>query len=336
MWANSGISRAFADIAADTAAVTGRLLYSCCMSKTTLWICLLGAVLSPSVASSELVEDAAKECSFCDEWNEPQAPFRVHGNTWYVGTQGLGAILIATDSGLILIDGALAQSVHLIEQNIRTAGFDPQEIKYILNSHAHFDHAGGIAALQRHTGAQVLASEGSLGVLQRGEIGSDDPQYAFGVEANRFPAVQNVSMVADQQSLTLGGTTLTAHYTAGHTPGGTTWTWQSCEGLNCLDMVYADSLSPVSADDFRFSDPDSSPNNAEQISNSAALIRNLPCDVLLAPHPFLFQMEDKLSALAASDETNPFIDPNACAAYAGYFDEWLDRRLAEEASAGAQ
>ncbi|HET6565378.1 MAG TPA: subclass B3 metallo-beta-lactamase [Xanthomonadales bacterium] len=277
-----------------------------------------------------LVEDAAKECSFCDDWNKPQAAFHVYGNTWYVGTKGLGAILVATDEGLILIDGALAQSAHLIDENIRAAGFDPLDIKYILNSHAHFDHAGGIAALQRYTGAQALASEGSLAALQSGEVGKDDPQFGFGVEANRFPAVENVGLVANQQTVRLGDTELTAHYTPGHTPGGTTWTWQSCEGSNCLDMVYADSLSPVSADGFRFSDPDISPNSAQQLSSSIALIQDLPCDILLAPHPFLFRMEEKLAAREADSRINPFIDSSACSGYGDYFAEWLDRRLAEE------
>jgi metallo-beta-lactamase class B len=293
-------------------------------------IALVLLLLIPSLAHAELAEDAPKSCSFCEGWNQPQKPFHVYGNTWYVGTRGLAAILVVTDEGLVLIDGALPQSARLIDENIRAAGFDPLEIKYILNSHAHFDHAGGVAALQRYTGARVLASEGSLAVLQSGEVGSDDPQYGFGAEANRFPAVQNVSLIADQQTLTLGNTTLTAHYTPGHTPGGTTWTWQSCEGTNCLNVVYADSLSPVSADGFRFSDPDISPNHAQQISNSAALVRGLPCDILLAPHPFLFRMEDKLAALAASPDTNPFIEAKACAGYADYFDEWLARRLAEE------
>ncbi len=299
---------------------------------TVIYLCWLSLTLFSPAAKAELVEDAAKVCDFCEDWNKSQAPFKVFGNTWYVGTQGLASILIVTDAGLILIDGALSQSAHLIEANIRRAGFDPLDIKYILNSHAHFDHAGGLAALQRLSGAQVLASAGSLEVLQSGELSAYDPQYGFGVEANRFPAAQNVELIADQETFTLGNTTLTAHYTPGHTPGGTSWTWQSCEASQCLNMVYADSLSPVSAEGFRFSGPDDSPNNAEQISNSADLIRQLPCNVLLAPHPFLIRMEEKLAAREAGTATNPFIEPGACGAYADHFDQWLARRVAEEAA----
>jgi len=278
---------------------------------------------------AELIEDSPKECAYCESWNAPQEPFQVYGNTWYVGTKGLAALLVVTDSGLILIDGALAQSASLIDANIRKIGFDPLNIKYIINSHAHFDHAGGIAALQKHTGAQVLASENSVAALQSGEVAANDPQFNFGVEANRFPAVNHVSLIADRETLTLGNTTLKAWYTPGHTPGGTTWTWQSCEQSNCLDIVYADSLSAVSAEGFRFSD--AANPNARQIRASAAVIRELPCDMLLAPHPFLINMDDKLAAGAMDPETNPFIVPGECVAYADYFDGWVARRLEEEA-----
>jgi metallo-beta-lactamase class B len=313
--------------------------YASAMKK---FLSLIFLTLFNLCARAELVEDAPKICDSCAAWNTPQTPYKVYGNTWYVGTEGLTSLLVVTDAGLILIDGALAQSAHLIAANIREIGFDPMDIRYILNSHAHYDHAGGIAALQRFTGAQVLVSEGSLEALQSGEISHTDPQYNFGVEANRFPAVRNVRVIGDEESLTSGNTILTAHYTPGHTPGGTTWTWQSCEESVCLDVVYADSLSAVSADGFRFSDADLSPNAARQISASTSLIRDLPCDILLAPHPILIRMDDKLAARAvkaiadpganpgAGPEADPFIDPGACAAYADYFDDWLARRLVEE------
>lgn len=320
---------AFAPIESAVGAQTKILLYDPEMKKLLALMFLSACSI---YAHAEVIEDVAKDCTYCEAWNKPQAPFRVYGNTWYVGTQGLAAILIKTDAGLILIDAALPQSAHLIAGNIRQIGFDPLDIKLLLNSHAHYDHAGGMAALQRLSGAQVVASEGSVDVLQSGKLAGNDPQFNFGVEANRFPAIENVRMIADGESLALGNTTLVAHYTPGHTTGGTSWTWQSCEGSNCLNLVYADSLSAVSADGFRFSDPDSDPNNATQITASTALIRDLPCDVLLAPHPFLIQLQDKLAAAAANPEINPFIDSSACMAYADYFDDWLARRLEEEAA----
>jgi len=299
------------------------------MKKTLTGILLF---LCTPFLHAQLSEDPPKDCRYCEAWNQTQEPYHVYGNTWYVGTAGLASVLVSTEEGLILLDGALSQSAGQIERNIRKLGFDPRQIKYLLNSHAHYDHAGGLNALQKLSQAQVLASADSVGVLSSGELSPEDPQYGFGSEHNRFPAVSNVSEVADGGTVKLGEVTLTAHYTPGHTPGGTTWTWQSCEDGRCLDVVYADSLSAVSAEGFRVTDPSRTPTVAEQITASAQLVRELDCDVLLAPHPFLFQMPDKLEAMASDPGTNPFIDPAACDAYATFFDDWLVRRLEEEAA----
>src|SRR5581483_2759760 len=134
----------------------------------------------------------AKECPSCAEWNTPQQPFRIFGNTYWVGTHGLGSILIASDRGHILTDGALPESVPLIEANIRALGFRVEDVKLILNSHDHFDHAGGIAALQRASSADVAASASSARVLERGEPESDDPQFGI---ALRFPPARNVRVI---------------------------------------------------------------------------------------------------------------------------------------------
>jgi metallo-beta-lactamase class B len=115
---------------------------------------LIFLLLFAQSANAEWVADTPKYCAWCEDWNAPQTPYPVHGNTWCAGTKGLTSILVVTDTGLILIDGGLAQSAPLIDQNIRLAGFDPLDIKYILNSHAHYDHAGGMGALQRLNNAQ--------------------------------------------------------------------------------------------------------------------------------------------------------------------------------------
>jgi len=303
--------------------------------KTTI-LCLTYLALSHTSASqtfaadNELVEDPAKQCFNCDDWNKPQHPYQVFGNTYFVGTSGLASILIVSTEGLILIDGALSQSAGLIARNITTLGFDPADIKILLNSHAHFDHAGGLAALQRFSGADVFASKDSADVLSAGLITAADPQFGFGEDANRFPAISKVKLIAENNNVSLGDVQLTAHYTPGHTPGSTTWTWQSCEEENCLNMVYADSLSAVSANGYSFSDPELIPSAADQIVKSTELVRSLACDILMSPHPFLFQMEEKLQTLESQPDANPFYDPLACEAYADFFMQWLERRLAEE------
>src|SRR5687767_985435 len=135
-------------------------------------VCLLPGFTEAATASIE--PDPPKACSSCDSWNEPQAPFRVFGNTYYVGTAGLSSILIESKPGLILLDGALTQSARIIAENIRSLGFRIEDVRLIVNSHTHYDHAGGIAALQRASGAIVAASPASILALKKGAPTEDD------------------------------------------------------------------------------------------------------------------------------------------------------------------
>lgn len=274
--------------------------------------------------------DAAIVCDDCDEWNAPQEPFKVFGNTYYVGVAGLSAILVTSEQGHILLDGGLPQSAPLIEANIRSLGFAPRDVRLIVNSHAHFDHAGGIRALQRATGAVVAASPDGARALERGAPGPDDPQHAYGPADGRFPAVPGVRDAADGETLRAGPLGVTAHHTPGHTPGSTTWTWRSCEGTRCLDFVYADSLNPVSKPGFRFTGDGNRPAIVDAFRRSIARVRSLPCDVLLAVHPGFSGMAGKLKRRAAGAAANPFIDPQGCRAYADDAAQRLDRRVTEE------
>ena len=172
--------------------------------------------------------DPPIKCDACDEWNQPREPFRIFGNTYYVGTAGLSAILITSERGHILLDGGLSQSAPVIDANIRKLGFKTEDVKLILNSHAHYDHAAGIAALQRASGAIVAATASGAQALQSGENTPDDPQFGFGHDANAFPPVKNVRVVKDQEVIEIAGLAIQTHDTAGHTPGSTTWTWRSC------------------------------------------------------------------------------------------------------------
>ena len=293
---------------------------------------LVALALLAGVAHAEaLVADPPLSCDACVEWNMPRAPFHVYGNTWFVGTAGLGSILITSPEGHILIDGGLTQSASLIAANIETAGFRLQDVKLILNSHTHYDHAGGIAALVRVSHALVAASPASKAALERGGPMEDDPQFSFGPEHNNFPALKNVRAVADGETLHVGKLSITAHFTPGHTPGGTTWTWRECEGKggsrHCLDLVYADSLNSVSAPGFKFSGA-----GARTFEHSFAVIESLPCDLLLAPHPVLVDLDAKLARWKADPSVNPLIDSGACKAYVAGARERLAQRLAEEGS----
>jgi metallo-beta-lactamase class B len=285
---------------------------------TTNWI---------HAAPAPLSADPAIACDSCESWNKEQRPFRIYGNTYYVGVAGLSAVIIASSKGLILLDGDLPQSAVAIAEHIRALGYRVEDIKFILNSHMHFDHAGGIAALQRASGAIVVVSPESAKALQHGALQPDDPQYGFGKNKTSFPAVKNVRHIADGETLRVADIAVTAHFTPGHTPGGTTWTWKSCEQSNCVNIVYADSLNAVSSDGYKFSN---SPDTVTTLRNSINLVEHLPCDILISVHPEFTDIQGKLVKLKADPSVNPFIDSQACRNYALAAAQKLDKRLAAE------
>ena len=255
-------------------------------------------------------------CEACAEWNRPQVPYRIFGNTYYVGTRGLSAILITSDEGHVLIDGALPESVPQIVSSVRELGFKVEDIRLILNSHAHFDHAGGIAELQRLSGATVAATQWSASVLSSGVVPPSDPQ--FGVITPIAPA-RSVRIIKGGEIVGIGPLALTVVETPGHTPGGTSWTWRSCNGAECHDVVYIDSLTAVSADGFLFTRSRDYPNAVADFEKSFKTLEGLPCGLLLTPHP------DASRALMK--------DPNACRTFVAAARERFRTRVQSEASA---
>ena len=268
----------------------------------------------------------AADCESCAEWNQPQAPVRLHGNTYYVGTRGLASLLITSPEGHVLIDGALPNSAPLILANVRALGFDPRDIRLILNSHAHFDHSGGLAALQHASGARVAASGPSAPVLEAGTSLPGDPQHGALLD---FPAVRDVQRFAEGETLRVGPIAVTPHLTPGHTQGGTTWTWRSCDAAGCVNVVYADSHSPISADGFRYTDSPAYPGAVADFERGFRTLEALPCDLLVTPHPSGSSLWERLEG-----GTEKLIDGDACKRYAAAGRERLQRRLATERGAG--
>jgi len=288
---------------------------------------LCAALLIAPALAAAVDDENHVHCDNCDEWNEPQAPFNIYGNTWYVGTGGLSAILVTSPGGHVLLDGALPQSAAQIQANIEALGFRIGDVKLIVNSHEHFDHAGGIAALQRASGATVAASAAGARVLRQGTLGSDDPLFEAKVSVH-IPKVAEVSEVADGQTLKVGSVAVTAHATPGHTPGATTWSWTSCEAGQCRAVVYADSLNPVSEGDFRFSGGNGRPDISKSFSASIAKLAALDCDIVLSTHPGATETLEKQAARTAA--RNPFVNPAGCRDYAAAAAEKLRVRLADE------
>jgi metallo-beta-lactamase class B len=292
----------------------------------------LGAHASLAAQGAADSARRARECSSCAVWNVSQKPFRIFGNTYYVGTHGLSSILITSPHGDVLVDGALTESAPLILANIRSLGFRPEDVKVILNSHVHYDHAGGIEALRRATGASVAASRWSAAALEAGKAIPGDPQIGIALP---YPAVRSVRAIADGEVVKAGDVEITAHFTGGHTPGGTTWTWKACEGDRCLDVVYADSQAPVSADDFLFTKSTTYPNALADFEHSFSVLESLSCDVLLTPHPGASSLFERLAA-RDSGNANAFVDRDACRRLVKDARRQLDERIAREKGAGRQ
>ncbi|MCU1382774.1 MAG: bla [Acidobacteria bacterium] len=265
----------------------------------------------------------AMVCKADAGWNDPARPRHVFGNTWYVGTCGISALLVTSDKGHILIDGATREAAPQIEANIRALGFRIKDVRFILATHAHLDHAGGFAALRRASGAVMVARGADADAIERGRGDRSDPQFT---SIDGFPPVAHVRRVADAETLTLGPLSITAHATPGHTPGSTSWTWDSCEGPRCLHIAYVDSVSPISDDVYRYTDEAQHPGVVEAFRKSIAAVAALPCDVLLTPHPFVSNMFERMGANA----TAPLADANACRQFAAQASDKLDERLTKE------
>lgn len=254
-------------------------------------------------------------------WTAPQKPFRIYGNTWYVGPHGLGVFLVTAPTGDVLIDGGVPGGAGLIEGNLRELGVDLHAIKWILNTHAHSDHAGGLAELARDTGAQVIAGAADAPLLEHG--GRDDPEYG---DRFPFPPVHVARTVSDGERLHLGNLVLTAHATPGHTRGNTTWAWMSCEGRRCLHMVDVGSLS---APGFKLIGNANDPDIVNDFEHSFAKVAALPCDLPLAPHP---EMVDFWQRVAKSNhgDAEALLDPAGCRVYARDSRKAFEAQLAKQ------
>lgn len=177
-------------------------------------------------------QGAAPQSRLPPAWLEASEPFRIIGDVYYVGSRGLGMYFIPTPQGHILIDGGLPENAAMIVASIRQLGFAPEDIRILLNTHAHFDHSGGLSELQRLSGAQMIASEGDRSALEGGfYLGSED-QHALDA-----PQVKVNRVIADAQTVKLGGVELTAHMTPGHTRGCTSWTTTVSEAGKSYEVL---------------------------------------------------------------------------------------------------
>lgn len=266
----------------------------------------------------------AATCADSDDWDKPGPPFRVYGDTYYVGTCGIAALLIVGPQGHTLIDTGTDKGAQVVLENIRSLGFALSDVDTILMSHEHFDHVGGMARVQAATGATILASRPAAAVLRRGTPAADDPQALSGHPP--FPPVTGrIETIVPGRRIARAGRSFLPMATPGHTPGATSWQWRECEGSRCLSLVYADSLNPISADGYRFS---ARPALVSAFRAGISRIASVDCGILLTPHPAASGLRDRLLG------TRSLIDREACRTYAGIVTERLDKRLAAEAQGG--
>lgn len=282
-----------------------------------IWSLALGLCLAATAARAEPFAEARAI------WAQPQAPFRVIGNIYYVGTHELAAYLIRTPDGDILIDGTLPETASQVERNIESLGVPLSAIKILLNSHAHFDHAGGLARIKRDSGARLYASAGDAPILESGHIDFGPSKVVD------FPPVHVDRVFKDGETVALGGTVLTAHVTPGHTPGCTSWTMDVSKAGKrhtvidyCSTTVAGNPLVHNTAQ----------PNIVAEYEHSFAVLKTIKADVFLAPHASFYDPREKLAAREAGN-ANAFIDPDELKRFVAASQRAFEKELARQKAA---
>jgi metallo-beta-lactamase class B len=261
-------------------------------------------------------------------WTAPQPPFRVIGNVYYVGSKDLASFLITTPKGNILINSNLPSSVPMIRSNVEALGFRFSDIKILLISHAHFDHASGSAEIKRLTGAKYMVMDADVPVVESG--GRDD--FALGRSPEyRFPETKVDHVLHDGEEVRLGNVVLIAHLTPGHTKGCTTWTMKVADSGHIYDVVIVGGPNVLS--EYRLVKSPSYPGIAQDFELTFRTLKSLPCDVFLGAHASSFGMEEKL-ARRKEGMANPFIDPQGYKDYVAEREQAFHTELARQSAPG--
>lgn len=256
-----------------------------------------------------------------EQWAQPVAPFQMFPHVYYVGTRNLSSVLLSTPEGLILIDAALDASAPTIKAHIEALGFDIKDLRYILNSHARLDQAGGIARLKAWSGAKVVASAANAEQLALG--GKQD--FALG-DALSFPPVKADIIVGEGDSITLGGLTLTALMTPGHLQGATSWLTTLRQGEQNYRLVYADSLATP---DYYLIDNKNYPDLVQDIRGSFARLAEQQADIFIANKGTRFDLENKMVRLRAGD-LDAFVDRQGLQHYVKESQKVFEAQLAKQ------
>jgi metallo-beta-lactamase class B len=293
------------------------------------WIAILAGALvlsaTGAAAQPKSLVDLLKAAAA--RWNAPTEPFHVIGNIYYVGTNGLASYLITTPQGHVLIDTGLPEANPQIKSSIAKLGFKVSDIKYLLNTHAHLDHTGGFAELKRETGAQLVCGERDKPLLEGGYYPGRESAKELG-----FPPVKVDRTVKDGDAVSIGGVTLTAHATPGHSPGCTSW------GLNVKDgdetrsvLIFCSASVALN----RLVPNPTYPGIVEDYRKTFAWAKGVNPDVFLAPHPEMYGMQKKRE-LIAKGSPNPFVSPGEFGRYIAGLEKAFEAALAKQTAEAQQ
>ena len=261
------------------------------------------------------------------KWNTPTEPFKMIGNVYYVGTDGLASYLITSPQGHVLVDTAMPEAASQIKANIEKLGFKVTDIKYLVNTHAHIDHTGGLAEMKQASGAQLVAGAADKPLLEGGYYPGAQEDTALA-----FPPVKVDRTVREGDKVTVGDVTLTARETPGHSPGCTSWEFSVkdgdatrsalifCSGTVALNRLITNPTYPGIVTDYR---------------TTFARAKDMKVDVLLAPHPEMYKMAEKRAKLSEG-APNPFVEPGEFNAYAATLEKAFDEGLAKQTAAAQE
>lgn len=279
-------------------------------------LCILSAALALAACAAPGLSPASAAK------NQPQAPFRIAGDVYYVGASDVTSYLIVTPQGMILLDGGFAQTAPMIEKNIAALSFKLNDVKILLNGHAHPDHAGGLAQLKRDTGASFDAMEQEVQPLENAGQGT-----FYRGDKHLYDSIKVDRVLHDGDTVTLGSVTLTAHLTAGHTPGCTTWSMPVTDGGKPYSALFICQLTPPP--DQLLGNP-LYPDAAKDYARTYQVLQALPCDVFLGEHGSAFDLKGKYARLQAYPQANPFVDPAGCKAYLEQSRQVFEEQLKSE------
>jgi metallo-beta-lactamase class B len=247
--------------------------------------------------------DAGREAiqDTLNNWSLPFEPQRIVGNIYYVGTNLISSFLIVTSGGHILLDTGHIQMLPQVETNIEKLGFHLKDVKVVLNSHAHFDHCGGVAEFKRQTGATIIASKLDGELMAQGGKGD----FYWGDDLAYEP-VKPDRIISDGEKIQLGSTTLTAHLTPGHTKGCTSWSMRTTENEKEYEVLF---LCGLTVSPYKLTNNDRYPNIVDDVHETLARLRRMHADVMLASHGFYFDLAGKAERRRQQGSANPFVDP---------------------------